>query len=276
MRKSLLIGVLALSTAYTAQAVAEMPAVTGFNGKVEGGYGQLDGENLYGVGASLAFPVVEQMGVQVDLNLGMQGEEDNAAYGGGLSYFWRSSSVGSFGISGAYVDVEDAAWIARYQADGEIYLNNITLGADLGFQDSDWGDDGAFFGGASLTLYPVSNIALNGGVDVFAFDGDNDVQFSLGGEVGLADVFSIFADAKIGTESEESFFIGARFAFGSNTSDLMKQHREYNTRGNVINEMLRENETLLNNAAAVNAAQAAGRTCPLPASPLDPVLCLLF
>ncbi len=274
MRKSLLIGAAALSMVYTAQAVAEMPAVTGFNGKVEGSYGQLDGEDLYGIGASFALPVIEQMGLQVDLNLGMEGEEENLTYGAGVGYFWRSSSIGSLGLSAAYADVDDVAWLARYQADGEVYLGNVTLGGDFGYQDSDWGDDGAFYGGGSVTLYPVPNLALTGGADVFAFDGDDDVQFNLGVEFGLADVISLFADGKIGTESDDSFLVGARFAFGSNTSNLMKQHRVYNTRGNAVSEMLRENDTFLKNAAAAAAITAAGGTCPIP-TPIGDLVCSL-
>ncbi|MEN8721821.1 MAG: hypothetical protein ABF335_02930 [Alphaproteobacteria bacterium] len=273
MRKSLLIGAAALSMAYTAQAVAEMPAVTGFNGKVEGGYGQLDGEDNFAVGGSVAIPLIEQLGIQIDANAGMLGENEDFTYGAGLSTFWRSSSIGSFGVSVAYLDVDEAAWISRYEAEGEVYLGNITLGGDFGFQDSDWGDDGAFYGGAKITLYAMPNLALTGGADVFGFDGDEDVQANLGVEFGVLDMLSLYADGKLGSESEDSIFVGARLAFGSNSTDLIKQHREYSKRGNAVNDMLRENDTFLKNAAAVNAVIAAGGSCPIP-SPLDP-LCLL-
>ncbi len=273
MRKSLLIGAAALSMVYTAQAVAEMPAVTGFNGKVEGGYGQLDGEDNFAIGGSIAFPLIEQMGIQIDGNLGMLGENEDLTYGAGLSYFWRSSSVGSFGLSAAYLDVDEAAWISRYTAEGEVYLGNITLGGDFGFQDSDWGGDGAFYGGANVTLYAMPNLALTGGADVFGFEGGEDVQVNLGVEFGVMDILSLYADGKLGSESEDTIFVGARLAFGSDSTNLIKQHREYNTRGNAVNEMLRENDTFLKNAAAVSAIQAAGGSCPIPA-PLDP-LCIL-
>lgn len=271
MRKSLLIGAAALSMAYTAGAVAEMPAVTGFNAKVDGTYGQLDGEDNFGLGGSVALPLIEQLGLQVDAGLGMLGEDENMSYGAGASLFWRSSSVGSFGLSATYVDVEDAAWLTRYQADGELYLGDLTLSGLLGMHDSDFGGD-AFVTGGAAKYYVMPNVAVEGGVDYFGFDGVEDIQFKLGAEVGLADILSVYANGKMGKESDDSISIGLRVAFGSSTSDLKKQHREYMKPNNTVNALLLQNDTLLNNAAFVQEAQAAGGICDL--LPLGP-LCVL-
>src|SRR5262245_42971857 len=78
-----------------------MPAVDGFNAKIDGyGGGANHISSLYGGSGSLAFPVAQQWGVQLDGGVGSF-NSSGTSFGAGHA-FWRDPSIGLVGAYGSY------------------------------------------------------------------------------------------------------------------------------------------------------------------------------
>jgi hypothetical protein len=78
-----------------------MPAVDGFNGKIEGyGGGANHSSGFYGAEGSLSFPLAQQVGLQIDGGVGSFNHSGTSRGAGHL--FWRDPSVGLIGVYGSY------------------------------------------------------------------------------------------------------------------------------------------------------------------------------
>jgi hypothetical protein len=81
---------------YKAPVLPELPAVDGFNGKVEAWVGSINRASLYGYRGAFSVPLATQWGLQVDTSAGaLQGR----AFGSVAPHlFWRDPTRGLVGL----------------------------------------------------------------------------------------------------------------------------------------------------------------------------------
>ena len=119
-----------------------MPAVDGFNAKIDGyGGGANHSSSLYGADGSLSIPLAQQWGLQIDGGVGSFNSSGTARGAGHV--FWRDPSVGLLGVYGSYsrwngnsgvIVPRTALNIARAGAEGEYYLGRWTVGGVIGYE----------------------------------------------------------------------------------------------------------------------------------------------
>jgi hypothetical protein len=220
-----------------------LPAVDGINGKITGFGGGADHtRGFYGANGSLAFPLVQQWGVQLD---GAIGSLDGSGFSRGAGHlFWRDPSVGLVGAYGSYghwngvgalsiprIGVD----IGRFAAEGEYYWNRWTFRGLAGYEtvrlNTPAGLAGLsvpnrFFDTISASYYVTDNFKLSiGHLYTFGRHG-----LSLGSEYGFAlgggRMASLFAAARFAEGGDNLAVAGLRFYFGQRDKTLIDRHRQ--------------------------------------------------
>lgn len=238
--KTLAIG-LAASTFLGGMAVAadvgpsQLPAVSAVNGKVEfaGGWADIDpgsSDELFYGAAALSVPLGDAWGLQGDLAvLDVFGK---AAVGGAAHLFTRDPNSYLLGVVGGYMD-SGSGNILWGGAEGELYLDNITVQAVAGLSDSDSNIVGAntgtdFISLVDVSLYATDNMRFIASASTVA----NFESGGLGFEWLLSDMTSLPVAFKADFRFGENDFVSAKagFAiyFGGNDSNksLIRRHRE--------------------------------------------------
>ena len=200
-------------------------AVSGPNGKLEGAGGSYHGEDgtddgsRYHGAVSLSMPLGCDFGLQVDGLAGHLGDESTWSIGGHL--FTRDPSTHLFGIYGEYTEIGNNT-ISRLAAEGELYLDQITLSGIAGVEDSDLTNND-FFGAAQLGFYATDNFQLNLGVANFL-----DVTAVTFGAEWQPDGsnMSLFAQGAAGDNDHSTVYGGIRIYFGGEQKSLIRRHRE--------------------------------------------------
>jgi len=243
MRYGLAAAIAGTAMMLASPAMAEKNAVSQFNAKVEGFGGILSEGETYGGAGSVALPILEGIGLQVD---GLAGSLDGEfTYGLGAHLFWRAPSTGLFGLVFSYMDASDLYDVWRIGAETEWYFDDLTLGGTLGYQDVDVsGLEGAFFAGVEASYYVDDDVKLTLGVTGLGYDDNEDYQFGAGVEFGLGHGISIFGDGKIGTESDEAIMGGIRISLWGE-GDTLKRRDRYDDPGNVLTRNIRETDLAL-------------------------------
>jgi hypothetical protein len=209
---------------------AEGPAVSALNGKISGEGGSVNSngnQSTLGLAeGSITTPLGHSFGFQADLAAGLA---YNSFLGGGAVHaFWRDPSIGLFGPIAAMGGARGSR-IGLYGAEGEFYMDKVTLGLTGGYQDSVNNGVGVSpsggFGTARLTLYPIDNLAM-------AIEGrDMAGQYTGRGIVEYQPDFmttrnmSFFFDGESGGNSFYRVTGGIRFYFGADKT-LIRRHRE--------------------------------------------------
>ncbi|KQZ87145.1 hypothetical protein ASD64_06790 [Mesorhizobium sp. Root157] len=212
------------------------PAVSGINGKLEIGYSRTDVSGtsddldaLHGIG-SIALPVAQQFGVQIDAGVGRFDTDPSiTAAGVGAHGFWRNPDQGLLGVYGHYVRTSGGgqnADVWRLGAEGEAYFDRISVEAFVGadFVDTNAGNDTFFNGDLVAAFYATDNIRIHAGVG-HQFD---ETFAKVGGEAMLpfaSNNVSLFADAGFG-EDTQAYKVGLRIYFGESGKSLKARHRE--------------------------------------------------
>ena len=226
---------MAIGVGSSASVAASEPAVSEPNGKLAilGGSINSDNDNLdgdvYGAAGSYTFPLNHSSGLQFDGFVGSV--DDEAAVGAGVHLFLRDPSKGMLGIVGSYTSIErDGFQVSDQEVglvgiEGELYLEDFTVAANLGHQFGDNIEEGGY-GILDLSWYATDDLMLSIGA---ATNPDVDdlarvsVEFqpAISGFSGL----TLFADGAFGDNDFESVTAGIRFYFGSNKS-LKYRHRK--------------------------------------------------
>lgn len=159
-------------------------AATSFQFEAFGGGDETGG--LYGGGASLTFPLGQNMGLQVDGIVGKAASE-TTFWGGAAQLYLRdpSSYLIGLGVSALRIDEESQYSVS---AIGEYYVDQITIEALAGIQSGDI-VDGGFVGRLGLAYYATPNLKVGGGVsynDAAEFGGDLQVEYMVAPASGLA------------------------------------------------------------------------------------------
>jgi hypothetical protein len=219
-----------------AASAGSLPAVSGPNGKIGVFTGSVGDDFTLGAAGSLAIPLTQQWGAQVD---GMVGSADSASfYGIGGHLFWRDPARGLFGLTASWVgwDAVDTvpvsfpdggvmdisgADVGKVGVEGEAYLGRISLEGAASYQ---FGSDTGFAGRATVAFYPTDNLRLDIGILQLA---GTDAAFRGGAEWAPAGhSFSLFASGLARSSDNWSVVGGAKVYFGSGQKSLIQRHRE--------------------------------------------------
>jgi hypothetical protein len=119
-----------------------MPAVDGINGKIAGFGGGADHiDGFYGTAGSLAFPIAQQWGAQID---GGVGSLDGSGWSQGAGHlFWRDPSIALVGAYASYFHWNGigpptipriGVNVSRFAAEGEYYWTRWTVRGLAGYE----------------------------------------------------------------------------------------------------------------------------------------------
>ncbi len=244
MRYGLAAAIAGTALMLAAPAFAEKNAVSQLNIKGEGFGGILSEGEAYGGAGSVAIPILEGIGAQVDAMAGsLDGE---FAYGIGGHLFWRAPSTGLFGLVASYMDVDNIYDVWRLGIETEWYFDDVTLGGTIGWQsaETDFISDDFWFAGVEGKFYATDDVALNLGVTALGFEGNEDFQFNAGAEFGLLEGVTLFVDGKIGTETDEVVLGGIRISLWGE-GKTVKHRDRYDDPGNLLVRNIRETERII-------------------------------
>lgn len=242
-------------------------AVSKPNGKISLYGASIDNSEAGNISGSLAFPLNDQLGAQIDGVLGTL--EDEMLYGGAGHLFWRDPTRALLGMTATYVRWYDLdVW--RIGAEAEAYIQQATLAAQIGNQAGDLGD--ALYTSASLRYYLADeNLMIAAGGS--QLDGQNQFFADLEYQTALNGL-SLFAGGAIGEDNYELFLGGLRFYFGEEKT-LMLRHREddpFNPVFNTLNASLNAiKSTAQNRRPSGNGSTDANSALPPPTPPTGSV-----
>ena len=222
-----------------------MPAVDGFNAKIDGyGGGANHISSLYGADGSLSIPLAQQWGLQIDGGVGSFNSSGTARGAGHV--FWRDPSVGLLGAYGSYSHWNGigfatipriGASFSRGAVEGEYYAGRWTVGGLLGYETvrvnapvvaglTPFSIPNRFFDAIRASYYPTDNFKLSIG-HVYTI-GRN--ALTLSGEYGFAlgggRMAALFAQGLIGEGGNNAVLGGLRIYFGQRDKTLIERNRQ--------------------------------------------------
>jgi hypothetical protein len=222
-----------------------MPAVDGINGKIAAFGGGADHSNgFYGTAGSLAFPIAQQWGAQID---GGVGSLDGSGWSRGAGHlFWRDPAIGLVGAYGSYLHWNGigpstipriGVNVSRFAAEGEYYWTRWTVRGLAGYEAARLNVPNVaglpplsipnrFFDSISASYYVTGNFELSiGHLYTFGRHG-----LTLGGEYGFAlgggRMASLFAAALFAEGGNNAALGGLRFYLGQRDKPLIDRHRQ--------------------------------------------------
>jgi hypothetical protein len=223
-----------------------LPAVDGLNGKIDGyGGGANHISSLYGANGSLAIPLAQQWGAQIDGGVGSFNSSGTSRGAGHV--FWRDPSVGLLGAYGSYSHWDGTsvanlprigASFARYAAEGEYYAGRWTFGGVAGYETVRvnapvvaglpglFSIPNRFFDSISASYYLTDNFKLSvGHIYTIGRNGltlSSEYGFALGG----GRMASLFAQGVIGESRNNLVRGGLRIYFGQHDKTLIDRNRQ--------------------------------------------------
>jgi len=202
-------------------ALADMPAVSAPNGKVDVNTGNYDGTTGGAlVNGSFSLPLTHAYGLQVD---GAAGEMIHENYNGlGAHLFWRNPAQGLVGVIASTNDLHGVD-LSRIGAEARAYLGDFTVGVKGSRQNGDAarGDvarvEGSWYATDNLVVEAYSERAASVMMNKFTVEWQPQTLNIPG--------LSFFASTSVGGHEYDSTVIGARYYFGTNKS-LKNRHRQ--------------------------------------------------
>jgi hypothetical protein len=213
-------------------------AVDGVNGKLGGFGGSFGNKSYYEGEGALAVPLGCEFGAQIDLNGGSFDGRFIGTVAGHL--FWRNPAQGLLGVYGDFTKWDEFGGVraGHVGPEAEAYFGRWTVQGVAGaeFGNSVSGTVGTviqtfnvrtrFFDEVNLGYYPIDNLELYvghrylGGKNAAAFGGEWGIPMSHGVMAAL------FAEARVGENSDHGAWGGVRFYFGQKDKTLIRRHRE--------------------------------------------------
>lgn len=206
------------------------PAVSSINSKIDAHYGEVTGEDTRGVAASVSLPIGERYGFQFDALY--EHALDNDIYGAGGHLFTRRPDVGLLGLAAGMTDSDDYS-DGIVGVEGEYYLDKVTLGGFLGYNNFDTHIIPVFNPAVAnetdylvtrlyATIYPTDDLMLRleyqHRLDLNFFIANVEYQTPFRG-------LALFADGGLGEDDYSHLIGGVRIYFGDNKS-LKERHRK--------------------------------------------------
>ena len=199
------------------------PAVSGLNAKVEGAFGDIDGEGFGYGGGSVAAPLGHQFGVQLDLLGGSYDGEFIGSAGGHA--FWRDPDVGLLGLYASYTEFDGNGGVhqSKYGVEGELYLDRLTLSGVGGYAGGDVSTHGFSIANASYYLSDEFRLTLGHRYANRTHVGAAGAEGQVFSENGVG--VSLFAEGRLAEGNEAAVWAGLRLYFGADKT-LIRRHRE--------------------------------------------------
>ncbi len=206
------------------------PAVSSINSKIDAHYGEVTGEDTRGVGASISLPIGERYGFQFDTLY--EHALDNDVYGLGGHLFTRRPDVGLLGLAFSMSDSDNYS-DGIVGVEGEYYLDKVTLGGFVGYNNFDAHIIPAFnpaiadetdYVAARLyaAIYPTDDLMVRleyqHRFDMNFFVANVEYQTPIRG-------LALFADGGLGENDYSHLIGGVRIYFGDDKS-LKDRHRK--------------------------------------------------
>lgn len=206
------------------------PAVSAINGKIDTHYGEVNDSSTRGVAGSISLPLGERYGFQFDtlFEHGM----DSDIYGLGGHLFTRRPDKGLFGL--AFAETQSTDYNdGLIGVEGEYYLDKVTLGGFVGYNNFDvhivpFFDPGIanetnyVAGRLYAAIYPTDNLMLRleyqHRVDHNFFIADLEYQTPIRG-------LALFVDGGLGDNDYSHILGGVRLYIGGSKS-LKDRHRK--------------------------------------------------
>lgn len=206
------------------------PAVSSINGKIDTNYGAVNGSYTRGVSGSLSIPIDHSYGFQLD-SLFEHGMESDI-YGVGGHLFTRRPDKGLLGFAFAdTVSTDYSDLIAGVE--GEYYLDKVTLGAFVGYNNYDTHIIPTFdvdldkktdyvAGRLYAAIYPTDNVMLR-----LEYQNRFEHSFYIAHLEYQTPVrgLALFVDGGIGDHDYSHFVGGVRLYVGGDKS-LKDRHRK--------------------------------------------------
>jgi hypothetical protein len=222
-----------------------MPAVDGVNGKIAAfGGGANHTNGFYGGAGSLAVPLGQQWGVQID---GAVGSFVNSGLARGAGHvFWRDPSIALVGAYGSYLHWNGIGAlniprigvdISRFAAEGEYYWSRWTLRGLAGYETvrlnapvvpgvPGLSIPSRFFDSISASYYATDNFKLSIGhlytIGRHGLTLASEHGFALGG----GRMASLFAAGLLAEGGTNVVLAGLRFYFGQRDKTLIDRNRQ--------------------------------------------------
>lgn len=209
---------------------AQLPAVSGINGKWEFDPGLLTGGGLVRAAGSLSVPLGDRFGVQGDM-MGTWTSTNGFIYSGALHAFTRDPERYLAGLTGGIV-VSPQATLAVIGPEAELYLDRVSLEGWAGFASLNYVDPALIdktgvFAIGDLAFYPQDDWRLVVGGSYVLGDlsvhGGTEYLFR-----GLGAPISAVADARYHANGSYTFTVGIKGYFGGNDDNksLILRHRQ--------------------------------------------------
>jgi hypothetical protein len=230
----------AWQTAYAADLVldpgvivdpnAQLPAVSGINGKWEFDPGLLTGGGLVRAAGSVSIPLGDRFGLQADA-MGTWTSTNGFVYSGALHAFTRDPERYLAGVTGGIV-VSQQATLAVIGPEAELYLDRVSLEgwaglASLNYVDPAMVDKMGVFAIGDLAYYPQDDWRFVVGGSYVLGDlsvhGGTEYLFR-----GLGAPISAVADARYHANGNYTFTVGIKGYFGGSDDQksLILRHRQ--------------------------------------------------
>lgn len=207
----------------------------GGNGRYAG-YGYTEG--------SLAIPLGERGGVQLDALGGIS--QENGFAGSAVHLFTRDPEKGAVGAYASYLygngsykdgdDYEQGVSQAKVGVEGQLYLDRFTLEGLAGVNWDSLDDSAGLFAEGRANWYATDNFKVNGGVRYAdAFGGDRTeivggaeylTQFSTGTAASVFGDVAFDVGGSDGGGNDVTAMGGLRFHFGTGNKSLIRRDRE--------------------------------------------------
>lgn len=202
------------------------PAVSETNLKIVGQGGVVDDDSAWVAGGLLTLPLGERFGLQVEG--GAAGIDDDTIWGGAAHLFTRDPDRYLLGLFAAYGKEDEFDLDAtRIGAEAELYLNQISILAQAGYQFSDGfngnGGDTAF-GSIDLRWYATDNLAFTAGGNFQEEVSQARLQAEFMPGFSALPGLAFNVTGVIGDDDYDSVLGGITYYFGSNAS-LKDRHR---------------------------------------------------
>jgi hypothetical protein len=208
-----------------------LPAVSAFNGKLEG-YGGWSDIDLAGIeddvllkgAASISFPLGDMFGAQFDFSAVHQ--FDDTMIGGNVHLFTRDPSSYLFGVVAGAATMDDADLLFG-GPELEFYLDSVSIELWGGYVNVGWDglpDEDKFFAFADLAWYANDDLRLTlGASSVADFESAHaSVEWMFGKSLPM----SLKADVRYGEDDYIAATAGLSIYFGGTTDTLISRHRE--------------------------------------------------
>jgi hypothetical protein len=205
----------------------------GFGGFANPGTGA---EGLYGLTGSIAMPIEEHLGFQLDG--AVAGDPGEHFFDLGAHLFWRDAHTGLLGVYAGMarsVDVSHHLRTDRYGLEGAKYLANTTLSGAVGYETGQ--SVHGVYGNAKLDYYLTPNFMTSGGLAYEAgklfYSSRAEYQLRTDHELG----FAFFASSDWHASDTYQMLGGLRLTIGE-ALPLQDRYRHQNTPGYLNADLL--------------------------------------